>query len=71
MASELPLPNLEELPPGALLTISDTASLLKVSGITVRRWSASGRLPPLLKIGPNSVRINAGELRAALAKLAA
>lgn len=63
--------NLDDLPASALLTIREVAEILNVVDLTVRRWSASGRLPKLRKIGPNSTRINAGELREALSKLAA
>lgn len=64
-------PNLDELPPSALLTIRDVSAILRVNDVTIRRWSASGKLPRLRKIGKNSTRFNAGELREALAKLAA
>lgn len=71
MADTTPVsPNLNEMPAEAFLTLRDTAAILKIHEITVRRWSASGRLPKLRKIGPNSTRINVGELREALSKLA-
>lgn len=66
-----PMRNLDDLPASALLTIREVAQILGVTGLTVRRWSASGRLPKLMKVGPNSTRVHAGELRDALSKLAA
>lgn len=62
---------LDDLSPSAYITLQDTARLLSISEISVRRWSAKKMLPPIRKIGSNSVRMNVGELRAALAKLAA
>jgi len=42
--------------PDELLTIAETASLLKVSTMTVRRWIKAGRLPAH-RIGPRTIRV--------------
>ncbi len=70
MASEN-LPNLDTLPASAMLSAADLSDLLRVSLNTVWRWSRSGRLPAPKKIGPNSTRWRAGDVREALDRIAA
>lgn len=63
--------DIETLPSGAWLTIKDVAAYCGKHPMTIRRWSESKMLPPLRKVGPNTVVFFAGELREALARLAA
>jgi excisionase family DNA binding protein len=53
-----------------LLTIDDTARLLKVSRMTVHRWLKAGRLAGV-RVGPKAVRIRRGDLVRAMQPLAA
>lgn len=69
MASELP--NLDTLPASAMLSAADLSDLLRVSLNTVWRWSKDGRIPRPIKIGPNSTRWRAGDVREALDRIAA
>lgn len=70
MASEN-LPNLDTLPASAMLSAADLSDLLRVSLNTVWRWSKDGRIPRPIKIGPNSTRWRAGDVREALDRIAA
>jgi predicted DNA-binding transcriptional regulator AlpA len=45
------------------------AGWLGVSRTTVKAWSADGRLPPPVRLGPRTQYYLVGELRAALARL--
>jgi hypothetical protein len=64
-------PDFDSLPSEAMVSIAYVAWLYGLSILTVRRWSVSGRLPKIHRIGPNTVRLNVDELRAAMKKLAA
>jgi len=44
-----------------LLTIAETARLLKVSPITIQRWLKVGRLAGV-RVGPKAVRIRRGDI---------
>lgn len=44
-----------------LLTIAETARLLKVSRVTVQRWLKAGRLAAV-RVGPKAIRIRRGEI---------
>lgn len=44
-----------------LLTVAETAELLKVSIVTIHRWLKQGRLPAY-KLGPRYVRIRRSDL---------
>jgi excisionase family DNA binding protein len=44
-----------------LLTLTEAATLLKVSVVTLRRWIKQGRLPAY-HVGPRKVRINRRDL---------
>lgn len=44
-----------------LLTLTEAATLLKVSVVTLRRWIKQGRLPAY-HVGPRKVRINRSDL---------
>ncbi len=48
-----------------LLTISETAKLLKISTVTVHRWIKQGRLP-VYHAGPRKVRIRRRDLATVL-----
>ena len=60
------LPNLDTLPASAMLSAADLAGLLRVSTNTVWRLAKVGRLPEPLRIGENTTRWKAGEVREAL-----
>lgn len=70
MASEN-LPNLDALPASAMLSAADLSDMFRVSLNTVWRWSKAGRLPAPVKLGPNSTRWRAGDVREALDRIAA
>lgn len=63
--------NFDELPPSAQVPARTLATLLDISEVTVWRWTKAGKLPAPRKIGANTTRFNVGEVREALAKLAA
>lgn len=44
-----------------LLTVGETADILKVSRVTIHRWLKQGRLPAY-HVGPKAVRIRRGDL---------
>jgi len=70
MAYRHPPENLDTLPASAMLSAADLAGMMGVSLNTVWRWAKAGRLPAPLRIGPNTTRWKAGEVRAALDRLA-
>lgn len=70
MASEN-LPNLDTLPASAMLSAADLRDIFRVSLNTIWRWSKDGRLPAPVKLGPNSTRWRAGDVREALDRIAA
>ena len=47
--------------PDDLLTVPETAELLKVSAVTVSRWLKQGRLPAY-RVGPRAVRIRRADV---------
>lgn len=55
----------DQLPDAAHVRLPTVAALNGVSGATVWRWVAAGRLPAPIKIGPNSTAWNVGALRRA------
>ena len=63
--------NFDDLPSSAQVPARMLASLLDVSEVTIWRWSKAGKLPKSRKLGANTTRFNVGEVRAAIAKLAA
>lgn len=71
MAMESSLQHFDDLPASAQVPARTLASLLDVSEVTVWRWSKLGKLPRPIKLGGNTTRYNVGEIRAAIAKLAA
>ena len=71
MAKDSILKNFDALPDSAHVPVTTAAGLLGISDVTAWRWCKSGKLPKPRKIGDNSTRLNVGELRAAIAKLAA
>lgn len=70
MAYRHPPENLATLPPSAMLSAADLAGMMGVSLNTVWRWAKAGRLPAPRRIGPNTTRWMAGEVRAAIDRLA-
>jgi prophage regulatory protein len=46
-----------------LLTVGDVARRLRISRRTVWRWSAAGRLPAPLRLGPQCTRWRAAEIQ--------
>lgn len=54
------------MPDGSLVSASTLADACEVSITTIWRWSKSGRLPPAIKVGPNSTRWHLGQVRASL-----
>ena len=61
----------DDLPDAGNVTARTLAQVLAVSEVTIWRWSKDGRLPKPRKLGANTTRWNVGQVRAALAKLAA
>ena len=61
----------DDLPDVANVSARTLAQVLAVSEVTIWRWSKDSRLPKPRKLGANTTRWNVGEVRAALAKLAA
>lgn len=60
------LPQFDELPNSAHVTLEVVARLFGISTPTVWRWVKSGHLPAPVKLGPNVTRWNVGALRALL-----
>lgn len=72
MAIKASLPkHFDDLPPSAQVPARTLATLLDVSEVTVWRWAKAGKLPAPRKLGSNTTRFNVGEVREAIAKLAA
>jgi predicted DNA-binding transcriptional regulator AlpA len=71
MATQTTPVNFDALPDSAQLPARKLAILLDVSEVTVWRWSKAGKLPKPRKLGANTTRFNVGQVREALAKLAA
>ncbi len=71
MKTPTPHQHFDNLPASAQVPARTLAGLLEVSEVTIWRWSKSGRLPAPRKLGANTTRWNVGEVRAAIAKLAA
>jgi len=63
--------NLDAFPDCGFISARSLATLLAVSQVTIWRWAKAGRLPAPRKLGGNTTRFNVGEVREALAKLAA
>lgn len=63
--------NLDTLPDSGFISDRTLSQSLEVSPATVWRWTREGKLPQPRKLGENTTRWNVGEVRAALAKLAA
>jgi predicted DNA-binding transcriptional regulator AlpA len=63
--------NLDSFPDCGFIAAHTLAAMLGVSQVTVWRWSKAGKLPAPRKLGANTTRFNVGEVRAALASLAA
>ena len=61
----------DDLPDAGNVTARTLAQVLAVSEVTIWRWAKDGRLPKPRKLGANTTRWNVGQVRAALAKLAA
>lgn len=68
MTNPLPQTN---LPQTGFISANTLAKALEVSPCTIWGWSKSGRLPKPKKLGANTSRFNAGEVRETLAKLSA
>lgn len=71
MAKQTTPKHFDDLPASAQVPARTLASLLDVSEVTVWRWAKAGKLPRPRKLGGNTTRFNVGEVREALAKLAA
>ncbi|MHB1188754.1 helix-turn-helix transcriptional regulator [Thiobacillus sp.] len=67
----LPQRSFDELPDSALVPDLTIAELLSCHRTSVWRMARDGKLPKPIKTGMNSTRWRVGEIRAALAKLAA
>lgn len=63
--------NFDILPASAMVSAADLSGLLGISLNSVWRWSRLSKLPAPRKLGANTTRWNVGEVREALAKLAA
>jgi predicted DNA-binding transcriptional regulator AlpA len=55
----------DSLPDAAHVRVPVVAALYGVAIMTVYRWSASGRLPAPIKLGPGVTAWNVGQLRRA------
>jgi predicted DNA-binding transcriptional regulator AlpA len=67
-----PIPqHFDDLPASAQVPARTLAIILDVSEVTIWRWAKIGKLPRPRKPGGNTTRFNVGEVRIALAKLAA
>lgn len=65
------LTNFDALPDSAFIQSTTLAALFQTSGTTIWRWTKDGKLPKPHKLGENTTRWKVGEVRAAIAKLAA
>lgn len=65
------LQNLDHAPDCSYVAARTLAAWLGVSQVTIWRWVKSKRLPAPKKLGENCTRFNVGQVREALAKLAA
>jgi predicted DNA-binding transcriptional regulator AlpA len=63
--------NLDAFPDCGFISARSLAAMLSVSQVTVWRWTKAGKLPAPRKLGEGTTRWNVGEVRAALASLAA
>lgn len=61
----------DDLPDSAQIPASTLAALLGISEVTVWRWAKAKKLPVPRRLGANTTRFNVGEVRVAIAKLAA
>lgn len=71
MAKQTIPSHFDDLPASAEVPARTLAALLDISEVSVWRWSKIGKLPRPRKLGANTTRFNVGEVREALAKLAA
>lgn len=67
MGSTMNAINLDALPASTLLSRNDTASVLNVSGASVRRYDRAGVLKSI-KISPRVIRYSVADIRDLLAK---
>ena len=65
------LAHFDTLPESAHVRLPVVAALHSVGPATVWRWVKSGRLPPPVKLGPNTTAWRVGELRRAMAAVSA
>lgn len=63
--------NLDATPDCGFVSARSLAAWLGVSQVTIWRWAKTGKLPAPRKLGEGTTRWNVGEVRAALASLAA
>ena len=63
--------NFDTLPASAMVSAADLSGLLGISINSVWRWTKAAKLPAARKLGANTTRWNVGEVREAIAKLAA
>lgn len=63
--------NLDALPDCGFVSARTLAAWFDVSEVTIWRWAKSGRLPTPRRLGGNTTRFNVGDVRAAVARLAA
>jgi predicted DNA-binding transcriptional regulator AlpA len=63
--------NLDAMPDCGFVAARSLAEWLGVTQVTIWRWAKAGRLPAPRKLGEATTRWNVGEVRAALAKMAA
>lgn len=60
------LRHFNELPPEAYVRPNVVAALFGCSKVTVLRWAAAGKLPPLHQLGPGVSAFTVGPIRQAL-----
>lgn len=65
------LTNFDVLPDSAFIQSATLAALFQTSDTTIWRWTKDGKLPKPHKLGGNTTRWRIGEVRKAIAKLAA
>lgn len=63
--------NLDAMPDCGFVSARTLAAWFAVSQVTIWRWAKDGKLPTPRKLGGNTTRFNVGEVRTAIAKLAA
>jgi predicted DNA-binding transcriptional regulator AlpA len=63
--------NLDAFPDCGFISARSLAAMLSVSQVTIWRWAKDGMLPAPRKLGEGTTRWNVGEVRVALARLAA